>query len=58
MRYKSGEPVPQLGEVDETTWLPLDELSAVLTHLNERRLVQLAQTFVQEKSAAELGFKS
>ena len=58
MRYKGGEPVPQVGEVDETTWLPLEKLPTVLTHLNERRLVQLAQTFVEEKSATELGFKT
>ena len=56
MRYKGGEPTPQMGEVDETTWVPLDKLTTVLTHVNERRLVALAQTFVQEKSAAELGF--
>lgn len=57
MRYKGGEPTPQAGEVDEATWVPLDRLPSVLTHLNERRLVNLAQTFVQEKPAAELGFK-
>jgi 8-oxo-dGTP pyrophosphatase MutT (NUDIX family) len=58
MRYKSGEPTPQVSEVDEATWVPLEKLTSVLTHVNERRLVQLAQTFVEEKSAAELGFKS
>jgi len=57
MRFLSGEPTPQAGEVDETKWVPLDKLPVVLTHLNERRLVQLAQTFVHERSAAELGFK-
>jgi 8-oxo-dGTP pyrophosphatase MutT (NUDIX family) len=58
MRYKGGDPTPQASEVDEATWVPLDKLTGVLTHLNERRLVHLAQTFVQEKSATELGFKS
>ena len=56
MRYCAGAPVPQVGEVDEVVWVPLDEMSKRMTHLNERRLVGLVEKIVQEKSASELGF--
>jgi 8-oxo-dGTP pyrophosphatase MutT (NUDIX family) len=56
MRYGAGAPVPQVGEVDEVVWVPLDEMSKRMTHLNERRLVGLVEKIVQEKSASELGF--
>jgi 8-oxo-dGTP pyrophosphatase MutT (NUDIX family) len=56
MRYLGGTPAPQAGEVDETVWAPLGELPGVLTHLNERRLVGLAQRIVDERTPAELGF--
>lgn len=56
MRYVGGTPVPQAGEVDETAWIPLADLPTVLTHLNERRLVGLAQRIVDEHPPGELGF--
>ncbi len=56
MRYVDGDPTPQQGEVDETLWVKLDELSEMLTHVNERRLIEIAQKLVKEKTAAELGF--
>jgi 8-oxo-dGTP pyrophosphatase MutT (NUDIX family) len=56
MRFVGGAPAPQAGEVDEVAWLPLDEMPTRMTHLNERRLVAIAQRIAQEKSAAQLGF--
>jgi 8-oxo-dGTP diphosphatase len=58
MRYVGGTPKPQAGEVDEAVWVPLDELLNVLTHLNERRLVGMAQRIVGERQVKELGFQS
>jgi 8-oxo-dGTP pyrophosphatase MutT (NUDIX family) len=58
MRYVGGTPTPQITEVDEAVWIPLDEMPAVLTHLNERRLVGMAQRIVGEKSPRDLGFRS
>jgi 8-oxo-dGTP pyrophosphatase MutT (NUDIX family) len=58
MRYIGGTPKPQAGEVDETTWVPLGKLLDVLTHLNERRLVGMAQRIVDERNPTELGFRS
>lgn len=58
MRYAGGTPKPQAGEVDEVAWIPLDRMNSVLTHLNERRLVGMAQRIVGERSQAELGFRS
>jgi 8-oxo-dGTP pyrophosphatase MutT (NUDIX family) len=58
MRYVGGTPSPQISEVDEAVWIPLDELPSVLTHLNERRLVGMAQRIVGEKTARDLGFRS
>jgi 8-oxo-dGTP pyrophosphatase MutT (NUDIX family) len=57
MRYVSGTPTPQEGEVDETLWARLDELPEMLTHVNERRLIEIAQNIVKEKSPADLGFR-
>lgn len=57
MRYVSGTPTPQMGEVDETLWARLDELPEMLTHVNERRLIDIAQNMVKEKSPADLGFR-
>jgi 8-oxo-dGTP pyrophosphatase MutT (NUDIX family) len=57
MRYVSGTPTPLLSEVDEAKWVALDELPDVLTHVNERRLVEIAQTIVKEKAPAQLGFR-
>jgi 8-oxo-dGTP pyrophosphatase MutT (NUDIX family) len=56
MRYVSGTPTPQQGEVDEVVWGKLDEMPEMLTHVNERRLIEIAQKMVQEKAPAELGF--
>ena len=56
MRYVSGTPTPQEGEVDETIWAKLDELPELLTHVNERRLIEIAQKIVKEK-APQLGFR-
>ena len=56
MRYVGGTPKPQAGEVDEAVWIPLDETLAVLTHLNERRLVGMAQRIVAQRQPVELGF--
>jgi 8-oxo-dGTP pyrophosphatase MutT (NUDIX family) len=56
MRYVSGSPTPQEGEVDETMWAKLDELPEMLTHVNERRLIEIAQKMVGDKAPAELGF--
>ena len=57
MRYVSGTPQPQEGEVDEVIWVKLDEMPEMLTHVNERRLIEIAQTIVKEKNPAELGFR-
>lgn len=56
MRYVAGSAVPQPGEVDEVVWAPLAQLPTLLTHINERRLIEIAQQTVSEKSANELGF--
>ncbi len=56
MRYVAGKHKPQEGEVDETAWRNLDELAAVMTHRNERRLVDIARSIVESRSAADLGF--
>ena len=57
MRYVSGYPTPQLGEVDETLWARLDALPEMLTHVNERRLIEIAQTLVKDKTPVELGLQ-
>jgi 8-oxo-dGTP pyrophosphatase MutT (NUDIX family) len=57
MRYVGGTPTPQEGEVDEVIWVKLDEMPEMLTHVNERRLIEIAQAIVKEKSPAELGFR-
>ncbi|MBC5806941.1 MAG: NUDIX hydrolase [Candidatus Eremiobacteraeota bacterium] len=56
MRYMGGSPVPQLGEVDEAVWAGLSVLPSMLTHINERRLIEIAQQTVNEKAPHELGF--
>ena len=56
MRYVAGSPVPQEGEVDETIWAPFDQLAALLTHVNERRLIEIAQQTLLAQSPDELGF--
>jgi 8-oxo-dGTP pyrophosphatase MutT (NUDIX family) len=56
MRYRSGRPTPQVSEVDEAAWVALDELPNLLTHLNERRIIDAVREIVSQKSAAELGF--
>lgn len=57
MRYVSGIPTPQTGEVDEALWVRLDELNDRLTHVNERRLIEIAQNIVKEKAPTALGFR-
>jgi 8-oxo-dGTP pyrophosphatase MutT (NUDIX family) len=57
MRYVNGTPQPQEGEVDEVCWVKLDEMPEMLTHVNERRLIEIAQVIVKEKTPAELGFR-
>ena len=57
MRYVNGTPQPQEGEVDEVSWVKLDEMPEMLTHVNERRLIEIAQMIVKEKAPAELGFR-
>jgi 8-oxo-dGTP pyrophosphatase MutT (NUDIX family) len=57
MRYVGGTPTPQEGEVDEVIWVKLDEMPEMLTHVNERRLIEIAQAIVKEKAPAELGFR-
>jgi len=57
MRYVGGTPTPQEGEVDETKWARLDEMPEMLTHVNERRLIEIAQRMVNEKTPGELGFR-
>jgi len=57
MRYLAGEPVPQPGEVDEVLWAPLAALPAMMTHVNERRLIEIAQKIVSERTPAEFGFE-
>jgi len=56
MRYVGGQPTPQAGEVDEAVWAPLDALPTMLTHINERRLIEIAQDIIDQKTAVELGF--
>ncbi|MDQ2817864.1 MAG: NUDIX hydrolase [Candidatus Eremiobacteraeota bacterium] len=46
MRYLGGSDTPQLAEVDETAWVPFDELPKILTHLNERKLIDIARDIV------------
>ena len=58
MRYLGGTPAPQAGEVDEASWVPLSDLPTVLTHLNERRLVDMAQRIVDERTPLDLGFRA
>jgi 8-oxo-dGTP pyrophosphatase MutT (NUDIX family) len=57
MRYVGGAPTPQEGEVDEVIWVKLDEMPEMLTHVNERRLIEIAQAIVKEKPPPELGFR-
>ena len=57
MRYVAGTPTPQAGEVDETLWCALDALPEMLTHVNERRLIEIAQKLVAEKTPPQLGFR-
>jgi hypothetical protein len=52
----AGKPKPQEGEVDETAWATLDDMPEIMTHRNERRLIEMARTIVAEKPAGELGF--
>jgi 8-oxo-dGTP pyrophosphatase MutT (NUDIX family) len=56
MRYVGGSPLPQPGEVDEVRWVPLDELADLLTHVNERRLIEIAHNIVREQAPSSLGF--
>ncbi|GAC1359039.1 MAG: hypothetical protein NVSMB31_19380 [Vulcanimicrobiaceae bacterium] len=56
MRYIAGLPTPQAGEVDEALWAPLDDLPGMLTHVNERRLIEVANKIIAEKTPAEFGF--
>jgi 8-oxo-dGTP pyrophosphatase MutT (NUDIX family) len=56
MRYLTGKPKPQEGEVDETAWAKLDDMPEIMTHRNERRLIEMARTIVAEKPAVDLGF--
>lgn len=56
MRYVSGTPTPQAGEVDEVLWAPLEQLPVMMTHVNERRLIEIGQKIIAEKSPAEFGF--
>jgi 8-oxo-dGTP pyrophosphatase MutT (NUDIX family) len=51
MRYVSGQPTPQAGEVDEARWVPLDDMPALLTHVNERKLAEAAAKIVKEQPA-------
>jgi 8-oxo-dGTP pyrophosphatase MutT (NUDIX family) len=57
MRYVIGTAIPQVGEVDEVLWVALDALPEMLTHVNERRLIEIANNMVREKAPAELGFR-
>ncbi len=57
MRDVSGTPTPQEGEVDEVIWVKLDEMPEMLTHVNERRLIEIAQKIVADSPPAELGFR-
>ncbi|MDQ6781262.1 MAG: NUDIX hydrolase, partial [Candidatus Eremiobacteraeota bacterium] len=56
MRYVAGTPTPQEGEVDEVLWAPLEQLPAMMTHVNERRLIEIGQKIIAEKTPAEFGF--
>ena len=56
MRYIAGLPTPQAGEVDEALWAPLDDFPSMLTHVNERRLIEVANKIIAEKTPAEFGF--
>jgi 8-oxo-dGTP pyrophosphatase MutT (NUDIX family) len=51
MRYIGGQPTPQKGEVDEARWVPLDDMPALLTHVNERKLAEAAAKIVKEQPA-------
>jgi microsomal dipeptidase-like Zn-dependent dipeptidase len=44
--------------VDEASWVPLTDMPTVLTHLNERRLVDIARRIVDERTPLDLGFRS
>jgi 8-oxo-dGTP pyrophosphatase MutT (NUDIX family) len=58
MRYVAGTPIAQVGEVDEVRWVRLDELAETLTHVNERRLIEIAGNIVKDKQPQALGFRS
>ena len=56
MRFIRGVPTPQAGEVDEAVWALFDRLPTLLTHVNERRLIEIAQKIIDERTPAEFGF--
>jgi 8-oxo-dGTP pyrophosphatase MutT (NUDIX family) len=43
MKYESGDPTPQLAEVDDARWYPLEEAARRVTYRNDHRLLELAR---------------
>lgn len=46
LKYVSGEPTPELEEVDDARWFPIDEALRVMSYDSERRLVARARGMV------------
>lgn len=53
MKYVEGELVPQLEEVDDVSWLPLQAAAGVLSFDSERRVVERARMIWSEMSEGE-----
>lgn len=47
--WKEGEAVPQLNEISELCWLPLDEAITCVTHESDRTVLREAISYLQEK---------
>jgi 8-oxo-dGTP pyrophosphatase MutT (NUDIX family) len=43
MKYQSGQAVPQLSEVDDARWWPIEEAITRVAYHNSRRLLELAR---------------
>lgn len=53
MRYTGGDLVPQLEEVDDAVWIPVDRAVSVLSFDSERRVIERARLIWSELSSAE-----
>lgn len=53
MRYTGGELVPQLEEVDDAVWVPVEKAVSVLSFDSERRVVERARMIWSELTEKE-----